>query len=158
MRIRTRPEVEAKCKAMNKANQYGIELYEKLVAIFKPLVGQKIEKADGTLLAKIQKLIPELPCEPFFRAYKKSSNYSLFWGIYVSEPVIDDERNSYLNHEVSLYIGDMRDAVLMEIRDAHDRRTDYNADEVMALIADQELKKKAYEDVRNQLYKFDAAE
>ena len=51
----------AKVKAVNRANKEAIKLYEQLAPIFAPLVGQQVMKGTGGLLAKFQKLLPELP-------------------------------------------------------------------------------------------------
>lgn len=44
----------------NRVNAYAEELYDKLVPIFKPLVGSKVVKSTGELVAKIARQMPEL--------------------------------------------------------------------------------------------------
>lgn len=75
-----RAKLEARVKAVNEAHKYANELYGTLVAIFRPLVGQQIEKQGGDLLAKVKKLIPEPPHSANLRVWKTSSAYSLAWG------------------------------------------------------------------------------
>lgn len=72
-------ELEAKVKSVNQAHKYANELRPILTELFRPLVGEKVEKADGQLLEKVKKLLPAFPCTPQLNVYKLASSYSLAW-------------------------------------------------------------------------------
>lgn len=117
----------AKVKAVNRAHEYAHKLYAQLVPIFKPLVGQKILKADGTLLAKYDKLLPELPCFGNLRVYRHKSDYSLGWTISTDET---DSPHTCLYYDVTVYIGRLSRGVLESIEEPFNGRTDYTVEEV----------------------------
>lgn len=98
----------ARVKGVNRAHAYAKKLYEQLVPIFKPLVGTKIFKADGTLLQKIKEQLPELSCTPGLHVHKNSSDYSLSFSVRTSE----DVNGLAYYHSVSVYIGEVRNGVL----------------------------------------------
>ena len=70
--------LDAKVKAVNKANAYATKLYPMLASVFKPLVGQKVLKADGSILAKYAKLMPDFLLAPEgIHVCQHMSKYSL---------------------------------------------------------------------------------
>ena len=101
----------ARVKAVNAANRMAGEVYDKLAAIFAPYVGCKIEKADGGLLAKVAKALPEFPYSNGLHVYKYASNYSLVWMVKACE--VCDGIACY--HEAGVYVGEMRDGVLLKL-------------------------------------------
>ena len=122
-------KLAAKVKATNKANQTAIELYPKLVAVFRPLIGQKIVKIDGSLLTKIADLLPPLPNDHDLRVYRNRSEYTLSWIVNASEQVND---HSCTYAEIGLYIGDLNGNVLTKIYDEPQLRANYTVTEVEA--------------------------
>ena len=140
-----------KVKAVNVANAYGIELYDKLAAVFTPLVGCKIEKADGTLLAKVAKLMPSLPHGVGLSVYRYTSNYSL---MYVVKTCESDGYNGCMYHETSVYIGEMRDGVLVKLCNKPELRTDYTVAEVEANRKAYEVAKEAASQAESKLHPF----
>ena len=120
-------ELNAKIIATNKANAYANELYEKLVTVFKPLVGQQIMKKDGTLLAKYEKLLPTFVNTGPISVYRSSSHYSLSWT--VKTCVVTDGIGVYA--EATVYVGDLSEgSVLTSICKPNNYRSDYTLAEV----------------------------
>lgn len=150
--------LEAKVAAVNNANRYALELYPQLRAIFEPFIGQKIEKADGGLLMKIAKLLPEFPCKPGLHVYKMSSDYSLVWVVKTCESqAINGKHDNYHvahYHETSVYVGNMRHGVLTDFCKAPELRTDYTAAEVEAAREAYRKAKQAADDARSALFNF----
>lgn len=119
-------QLKAKVRAVNRANEYAAKLYQEMVAIFRPLVGQKIAKKDGTLLARIEKLLPDLPFRQGSIRVTKHG-VGLAWDVQTCESYDD---TSCLYHQVCVYVGRTRDGVLTEIVPANERRSDFTAEEV----------------------------
>ena len=135
--------LDAKVKAVNRANGEALKLHSVLVEIFRPLVGTKVEKADGTLLKKIADLLPELPYTSKLHVYKNVSNYFLAWNVKAVEGYGEHHCTS---HEASVYVGFLANGagfVLEKLADPPDLRTDYTAEEVLAKRADFDVKRKA---------------
>ncbi len=142
--------LEAKVKAINDANAYAPELYAKLIPIFAPYVGQKIIKADGSLIAKIEKQIPELA--PF--TYRSRSNYSL--GYVAKTCAMEPGGNGCAYHETYVSIGELRDGMLSSLAPAPTGlRTDYTVEEVETKRKAVEKADKALDDAKGELYPFD---
>lgn len=139
-----------KVAAVNKANAYALELYKKLVPIFEPLVGSMIEKKDGSLLAKVEKLLPEFKFTPQLHVYKHRSDYSLAWCVKTCEVVA----GCATYHEVTVYIGDMSNGVLTKITPPAERRTDYTVEEIVKKREAYEKAKKIADDAKGELFPF----
>lgn len=142
----------AKVKAVNKAHGYANKLCADLQATFAPLVGQKIEKADGGLLAKVAKLLPEFPHSPSLHVYRYISNYSLAWSVKTCEHIADT--CGCLYYDVTVYVGDMRDGVLVKLSDPCVFRTDYTVAEVDAKREAYRAAKSAAGAAQSALYPF----
>lgn len=147
-----RPVLEARVRGVNRANAFANELYPKLVALFTPFIGQKILKADGTLLAKIQKQVDDLgilgPHEP--HVYRYSSAYSLVYTVKTCE---DFNGHAYY-HENSVYVGHLDNGVLTGLYDQNHRQTNYTADKVIAARQAYEKAKKAADEAEIALHPF----
>jgi hypothetical protein len=120
--------LEAKVKAVNAANEYVPQLYDLLVEIFKPFVGQRISKADGCLFKKINDLLPSPPNKRGLRVYRMSSSYSLVWAIQTCETY----PSIAMYHETSVYIGNMRDGVLLSLCGPPEPRPAYRVEDIVA--------------------------
>lgn len=60
--MNTREEkLKARVAAVNRANAYAAVLYAAMIEKFTPLMGQKILKVDGSLLAKHEIVFPPFP-------------------------------------------------------------------------------------------------
>jgi hypothetical protein len=142
----------AKVAAVNRANEYATRLYTALAEKFAPLVGQKILKADGTLLAKYAGLVPTLPCSPDLHVYRHSSNYSLAWTVKTCEFM---PPNGCMYHEVTIYIGYLQGATLEKmISTPFTGRTDFSVEEIIGKRAAYESAKRVADELRNDLYPF----
>lgn len=148
--------LEAKVKAVNRAHAHAVKLYDALVAVFTPLVGCKILKADNTLLQSVQKGMPDLGGDArSLRVYRNQSNYSLAWTVNASENFVGG--NGCLYYEISVYVGDLDGQVLTKIMDPANqgfRRTDYTAAEVAGKRDVFEKAKKVMEDAKSDLWPF----
>jgi len=141
----------AKVEAVNAANEHANKLYAELVKIFEPLVGQKILKADGTLLAKVQALLPEFPCTPSLMVYNVS-DYSLAWTVKTNAMVGD---SSCLYHETTVYIGELSNGnTLAKITPPQEHPTGYKAEDVEELRAKVKAAKERYENLKSKLFPF----
>lgn len=121
-------DLVAQVKAVNRANAHAVKLYAQLEPIFRPLVGQQIFKVDGTLLAKVAKLLPELPYDGNLMVFKGSSDYSLNWTVKTSEMVEGAHHCVY--HETGVYLGWVRNHVLTEMSGPPAVRSDWTVQEV----------------------------
>lgn len=144
-------ELPAKIAATNRANQLANEWQAKLLAVFAKHVGQKILKADGSLLAKIEKELPERPCTHNVRIYRHHSNYSLAWVVNVSER-IDNIGTTYA--EAVIYVGSTRGDQLTGLEPVRTLRTDYSLAELAAARERTAAAKKAYDEAREACYPF----
>lgn len=151
--MNTRVEkLTAKVAAVNRANEYAARLYAALADNFAPLVGQKIIKADGTLLAKYEKLLPVLACSPDLHVYRHSSDYSLAWTVKTCEFM---PPHSCMYHEVTVYVGDLRGATLEKMTvHPFTGRTDYSVEEITGKRLAAESAKKVADELRSDLYPF----
>lgn len=140
----------ARVKAVNAANRKAGEIYDTLAIRFAPYVGCKIEKADGGLLAKIVKGLPEFPYSNGLHVYKYASNYSLVWMVKTCE--VCDGTACY--HETGVYIGEMRDGVLLKLCNRPELRSDYTVEEVVANREAYEAAKKVADDAQGKLHPF----
>src|SRR3954464_8487714 len=112
--MRGRDHLVAHVEAVNSANKAAMELYPKLAAIFKPLVGQRLVKVSGTeLLKKVEDQLPDFPYNSRLQIYKTITNYSLSFTCKTCVNVPSQQYCVY--KESTVYIGEMRDGVLMSI-------------------------------------------
>lgn len=156
-------ELTAEVHAVNLANGYANELYPILRDFFAPLVGQKIVKADGSLLEKLGRKLPKFPAKngrpgqhehASVMVYRHRSDYSLAWTVQVCWPIPPHTCTYYV---ITVYIGDMGGDVLKEVPDRYrpDRRTDYTVDEIVGKIEAYEAAKKAVDDAYSACHPFD---
>jgi len=141
--------LEAQIKAHNRAATRGLELYAALTAIFRPLVGKKVCKANG-LLAKVKALLPKLENTPSLMIYQHSSNYSLVWAVKACEQVGDVCEYG----EVSVRIGELNGLVLEKICDYPDLRDDYSVAEIKAAREEVKAAQKVLDEAKAKLNPF----
>lgn len=121
-----------KCRviAVNRCNEEAMKLYDKLVEIFKPLVGQKILKTDGTYLEKIKKLVGELNNDSTRHLWivkNGSDQHSLSYNVRYSE--WDGGNNQ--SHQISIRIGGLIECqILRSINEKPILRTNYTVEEI----------------------------
>ncbi len=149
--------LETRVRGVNRANAYANEIAPKLRDLFAPYVGQKVFKADGTLLAKIQKQVDALQLTDGMRnggngyVYRLSSNYSV---VFVVKTYESDGENHGYYHETSIYVAHVRDGVAYELYDWTTAKTDYNAAYIAVARERYEAAKKAADDARSELHPF----
>ena len=151
--MNTRAEtLKARVAAVNRGNDYANKLYRELTNIFRPLVGQKILKADGTLLAKYQPLLPHFPSTPQLHVYRHTSEYSLAWSVKTCESL---PPHSCMYHTATVYIGDLSGDKLEKLSvNPFEGRTDFTAAEIESKRADYEAAKRIADNARNALWPF----
>ena len=142
----------ARVRGVNNANRYAVEVvYPQLVAVFTPLVGQKIEKVDGSLLAKYESLLPKFEDGNVLHVYRHRSNYSLAWVVKTCESV---PPHGCTYHETVVYIGEMSNGVLTKICDPLKAKCNYTVEEVVEARKVHEAAKKKASDALSALHPF----
>jgi hypothetical protein len=144
--------LNAKVKAVNKANEQAHKLYKELIPIFEQFVGQTILKADGKLLKRIETLVPKYPYNEGMRITTNISSYTLAWTASACEHIQGD--SSCLYHEVTAYIGHLENGVLKSLHAPADRRTDFTAAEIEEKRRKYEEAKKIADDILSSLHPF----
>lgn len=147
-------ELPFKIEALNEANRRANDLQLQLLAFFLPRVGEKIEKADGSLLAKVEKALAEyvgkLPCTPDLHVYRSSSAYTLQWAVKVCKRYGDGCTYA----EATVTVGDLRGDTLVKLADRIEHRTDYSVEKVREARQRAAEAKRAYESARDECYPF----
>lgn len=148
----------AKVKAVNSAHTHAKRVFALLAPVFAPFVGQQIETAPGPLLAKLKKLLPDLPDirgTSSIQVFRESSPYSLRWTVKACESV---NPSGCVYYEVSVYIGDMRGGVFVKAYDAAHSvdgwRTDYTAEEIAGKHAAVKAAEDALSEAKSALWPF----
>lgn len=152
--MRHKDELSAKVEAVNLANKTANEIYPILRKVFEPFMGQNITKNDGTLLARIVKLIPELPDSRAVTVYGKHSKHSYSVSFTVKTCVSYGE-HSCTYYEIGVYICDVTNGVVTRFYDVDERKTDYTVEDILAKREAARAAKKAYEDARSACFPFD---
>lgn len=144
-------KLAARVQGVNQSNAIAMEWQKKLIEIFKPFVGQKILKADGYLLDKINKLMPKFP-EGNVTIWRPGSNYSLYWTVKVS---ISVENYGVIYSERPFYVGKIKGNVLESIEtDLLDLKIDHTSAEIAQKRTEYFAAKKKAEDLLSGLYPF----
>lgn len=139
--MQTREQLlRAKVAAVNKCHEIVNTISEQLKVIFTPLVGMKVLKVDGDLLAKYANLIPDFDYGNSVRIYRSRSNFWIGYVVNVCETV--NGRSTYF--ETTAYIADLNGDTISKIYEPYVRRTDYTFEEILG-------KRKKYEDLKRQL-------
>lgn len=143
--------LEALVKAGNRSHKAANELYNQLVPIFRPMIGQKITKADGYLLAKVASQLPEFPSTPSLQIFRMTSDYSLAWCVKTNEQNSD---YTCVYVETSVYIGKLDGDKLVEIIPPARFRDDYTAEEIKTNREAYEEAKERAANALSKLYPF----
>ena len=153
----------AKVAAVNAANTEAKRLYPLLVETLKPFYGQKVIKVDGTLLASVAKVLPEMPSYQTtgnrINCYRNNSSYSVGFVIRVSELYTARDYTSQSSHEVFLYICDLKGQVAAPVTGSGGEwvltaRTDYTEGEVCELREAYKVAKEAADKAQSALHPF----
>lgn len=152
--MRTYETLAADVIAENKANDIANQIAPKLLDFFRPLVGCKILKADGSLLKKIQEDMPKFNfADTSISVYRMSSDYSLAWQVKVCEHVKNAQHCTY--RTVTVYIGDLKGAGLEKVHnDRHPLKADYNLQDIVEGIKKYRAAQKVAEAAQSALFPF----
>jgi len=152
---RARKVLEARVRGVNAAHAYALQLCPVLRERFAPLVGQKVLKNDGTLMAKYTNLLPEFPYSHRLHVYKHTSEYSLAWTVKTCEvDVVEGTGHAYY-YETTVYVGDLSNGVLTKITPhPYTGRTDHTVEGVVAVREEFEAARKVFDDARSALHPF----
>ncbi len=143
-------ELAAQVRAVNRANDYANKLYPTLAAFFRPLIGDKVTKSDGSLLQKFEKLLPEMPHTREVTVYYHRSDYSLAWTVKTCENVEQAETCVY--HEVTVYVCDLRNGRIEKMSNHFGAlRTDYTVEEIESKRENCRILEKAYSAAKSAL-------
>lgn len=148
------------------ANQYGPILKE----FFRPYVGQKVTKTDGSFLESIKKELPKLPDwqssnHEIQTHLTTGGGYSIRLEIRVTQ-AYTDRRGEYstISHEVSVYIADLTNngagysAPNQFVKEIYANQinfqTDYKAEEIIVLRKSLEEAEKVVSDLKSKIHDF----
>lgn len=127
-------QLAARIKARNRAGEIANELFPQFVAIFKPLVGQKVCKVDGSFLKKIVEQLPsrDYPdTAPTVMYYRNNSEYTVSFTI---KTCASNGQGGCAYEEVGVYVADLSNGVVGDKEyDPPAYRTDYTAAEIKRL-------------------------
>ena len=154
--------LEAKVEAVNLANRTAAWLQKAMQEVFSPLVGQVILKRDGSLLAKVKKLVDrvvDVPHDPRVHWYFMRSKYSVGWGV---KACVSDSRHAHY-HDVPAYVGHLASTgtgfgeqrvVLETLASPLEARADWTVGEVVANRLKYRMAEQAYRDAQSGLGPF----
>jgi hypothetical protein len=143
----------AKISNQNLANATANDWQPRLIEIFKPLVGQKILKADGNLLAKIEKLIPPLPNTRKVRVYfdVAATRINLAWKVSANDP---DSEFTVMYGEATIYVGTIDGDRLSHLYEPETYRADRTLEAVLAARKKADEARTIYEKARGECAPF----
>ena len=146
--------LSAKVIAVNRVHSVANDLYPKLVEVFKPYVGEKILKHDGSFLKKIEGIASFVDMRDMHNMhnFRINSDYNLAWTIKTSEK---DSATTCLYYSVGLYIANISNGVLTDIMNADQRRTDFTVEEVEEKQRLLKEAYKAYDKAKSALFPFE---
>lgn len=156
--------LSAKVACVNAANAHALKLHAQLTEIFRPLVGCKIRKKDGSFLESVKKLLPTFQDnntgDVCLRVVPGNTDYRIAWNIYANTTYRDAEREPRnTSYQTAVNIGDVErqqdeswnipGTLLKSLYEpATGLRTDYDADTIRELRA---AHKQAYDAERAAL-------
>ncbi len=145
-------------RGVNRANDAGNKLYAQLAPIFKPLVGQKILKADGSFLKTVEKLIPKFDWDHKLNVVPNRRDYNLSWEVktWEGEPSpIPNHSDIGFYHSTYVYIGSMSNGVLNNLADPPNFKTDYDAKTIAETRVAYKAAQEAADKLKSKLFPFD---
>jgi len=151
-----RATLDARVKATNMINAWANKVGPILLERFRPLVGVKLLKVDGSFLEKYKHLC-EIPLpDKMHRYHRDNSGYWLSFNLDVCVSVEGYEGCIYEKNHV--HIGNFDGQTLKDVRNAplasETLRTNYTAEEVIALRAEFDRCKKIAQQAESALYPF----
>ena len=147
----------AKVAARNEVNALADAAYAPIAGALRPFVDQKILKADGTLLDKVKRALPPLvggPDAPWQSWYSVPHGYSLILNLKTCHAQVRRDCDFAHYAEEAVYVGDIKNGILVGILPPYARRTDYTEDEIIEGRAAVEVAKQALRDAERAIADF----
>lgn len=114
---------------VNRAHKIANELHGRLRGVFQNFLGRKVRKADGTLLAKVEKELDHLHLHVYDATiFRYRSDYSLAFTVKTCEEC----GGTAYYYETTVYVGRLQDGVLVEWMDHARLKDDYDVSLVRA--------------------------
>ena len=114
--MRFNEQLAARIKARNRAGEVAKELFPQFVEIFKPLVGEKVCKVDGSFLKKIADQLPSgdypdaFP-DPTVMYYRNRSEYTVSFTI---KTCASNGEEGCAYEEVTVYVADLSNGIVTD--------------------------------------------
>jgi hypothetical protein len=97
------------------------------------MVGKKVLKADGTLLAKVEEQLPKIQNIPGVQVYRQNGVFCTLWWVVKVRCDVKDKQFC-VHQETFIPVGALDDGVLVELFDETDKkRDDYDVNEIRQL-------------------------
>lgn len=142
--------LEARVKNVNKVNACANEYHAALTEFFRGYVGKKVCNADHSLTKRVKDQLPTLPDSHNLRITNRA--YEYYISFYISGH--ESWEHGCVSHEVTLYIGKLKDGVLTELTESPGYRTTYTTQEVEVCREHYRSMEKQYRDAQSALYPF----
>lgn len=137
--------------AVNAANAQANKFYPIYLEAVRPFLGKKIKKVDGSFTKEFKKALPETPERPEPTIVPSMSDYTLSFCITAMK--FTQEETHYFEHY--LYIGDIRDGVLVALKeDRTPAKCDYTLEEVREKIAFAQRLENEFQEAKAQCFPF----
>lgn len=147
-------KLEARVDAVNRCHTVANQLYAGLIQLLEPFIGQKVKKADGTLLKKVKELINEVEWiknPPQTISIFPNTSYNLVWTVSTYTPF----NGIAYYHNTTICVGTLHNGFLEKLEtSSEDFRTDYTVEEIQNLRAKFRDAKQLVQKIENQLYPF----
>lgn len=143
-------QLEARVRAVNKANKYAMELSKVFAERFAPLVGCKILTVNGDILNKYVNLVAFL-AEEDRTFYRYRSNLTLAFTVKARESV---DENTFVYHETTITVGELEGGVLKAISPPFIGITSYTYSEIRLRRENYKVAQKLADTLKNDLYPF----
>lgn len=136
--------IDAKVAAVNAANKFVNDNFNRYSDALRPFVGKKILKVDETLIRAVSAVV-NLPTPENIRVVRSKNKYSLVLCVSVSVPckVCHEHYNSYM------YLGGINDGILEGLHSHDDFKCDYTTEYVKELKKEVDELEKQLEDKKD---------
>lgn len=141
-------KLAARIRARNRCATQANRLAPILLDTFRPLVGKKILKKDGSFLAKYENLLPEFPNNVALNVIRYWSDYNLAWEVKACES-FEDYGCCY--ESTVVYIGNLEKGELKSLCEFTPLRIDWTEEEIIRLREEYRLAELAMREARSRL-------
>jgi hypothetical protein len=147
--------LEGKVAARNYLHKLAHEAWPMLVAVFTPLIGQRITKSDGNVLAKVNTILPQFEDPEWnLRATYRFGKYSFKLDLCVCFEAQGEVGCKY--EECTIYIGDFahQGGHLEKLYSDFAGRTDYTVSEIAEKRKEYQAAQKRADELKSALHLF----